>query len=169
MMNKHQLRLTNLRRVIKEVGSMKVLAEKAGYSNSSFISQLAGPKPKRVISEQVARALEESLELAPGYLDEEHAETFDRRVLSTDEALPLVAEALEEQGIRLPMAALMRLMYILTTYPVDGEEEAAIYVRDLLDWARMLGEPEAKSLPSFEKKPLALHWAETPDGRVAIK
>lgn len=64
------LRRENLRRLIKERGGAKAAAEKLGYTNASFISQMAGPNPKKNISEKQARTIEEAFALPEGWLDE---------------------------------------------------------------------------------------------------
>lgn len=61
-------RRENLRALIKEHGANR-LARKIGYSNASYLSQMAGPAPIRNITESTARKIEEALDLQPFSLD----------------------------------------------------------------------------------------------------
>ena len=64
-----QRRLENLRSIIKDRGGVSKLAKETGYSNPSFLSQMAGPNPSREITEKSARKIEGQLGLEPGTLD----------------------------------------------------------------------------------------------------
>lgn len=70
MPTKHDYRRENLRRLFDTVGGPTALAKQLGYSNSSFLVQMAGPNPIRQITETTARRFEKQLDLLPGSLDE---------------------------------------------------------------------------------------------------
>jgi hypothetical protein len=65
----HDYRRENLRKLIERAGGPGPLAKKLGYSNSSFLVQMAGPTPIRQVSEETARSYEKKLDLLPGTLD----------------------------------------------------------------------------------------------------
>lgn len=61
-------RRANLRRLASQYGTL-TLAERLGYKSGSFLSQMIGPNPKRVITERTARVIEHELGMRPGTLD----------------------------------------------------------------------------------------------------
>lgn len=61
-------RRENLRRLMKKRGANQ-LARDLGYANASFLSQMAGPKPIRGVTEKTARRFEAALGLSAGALD----------------------------------------------------------------------------------------------------
>lgn len=63
------VRRDNLRRLIDDSGGPNVLAARLGYSNASYLVQMAGPNPTRPVTEKTARKFEMQLNLAPGWLD----------------------------------------------------------------------------------------------------
>lgn len=68
-MTVNELRRKNLRALIAKHGGVSKLARDMGYSNPSFLSQMAGPKPTREITEKSARKLEQAIGLVSGALD----------------------------------------------------------------------------------------------------
>ena len=64
----NEIRLANLRALMEEHGATN-LAVELGYSQPSFLSQMAGPTPSREITEKTARKFEKSLGLETGYFD----------------------------------------------------------------------------------------------------
>lgn len=68
-MNIADIRRENLRALIKKHGSGK-LSKMLGYRQPSFLSQLAGPKPNREVTEKTARRFEVELKLPTGTLDQ---------------------------------------------------------------------------------------------------
>lgn len=76
-----ELRLNNLRELIKEHGGASELARKAGYSAPSYLMQMAGPNPTRKISEDTARQIETKLSLRPGSLDEDKQMEINKPVM----------------------------------------------------------------------------------------
>lgn len=71
----YDIRLQNLRDLVRQWDGSTRLAKRLGYSNASYIVQLAGPNPRRTVSEKVARDMEEKLRLPPRWLDEPHADS----------------------------------------------------------------------------------------------
>lgn len=100
MKNNYQIRRTNLRNLISEWGGPTSLAAKLGYSNGSYLAQLAGPHPSREVSERVARAIEQRLDLPVNWLDQEHTPDskaqLDQDVLAT--CVRAVAAAIRDAG-----------------------------------------------------------------------
>lgn len=68
-MTVNETRRKNLRAIIEKQGGVSKLARLMGYSNPSFLSQMAGPKPTREITEKSARKLESAMGLSAGALD----------------------------------------------------------------------------------------------------
>jgi hypothetical protein len=62
-------RRENLRRLIKDADGPKNFAAKLGYANPSFLVQMAGPHPSRVVTDKTARRFEAKLGLPDGALD----------------------------------------------------------------------------------------------------
>jgi hypothetical protein len=100
MRSVYETRRYNLRKLISTWGGPTSLAKKLGHSNGSYIAQLAGPHPRREVSEKVAREIEGQLSLPVGWLDQEHAEArqVDNQVLS--DCVRAVAAALRDAGHR---------------------------------------------------------------------
>ncbi len=63
------IRRANLRTLIDQWNGPKPLSVKLGYSNASFLVQMAGPNPTREVTERTARKIEDSLGLPQGWLD----------------------------------------------------------------------------------------------------
>ena len=100
MKSNYQTRRHNLRNLIAEWGGPTSLAAKLGYSNGSYVAQLAGPHPSREISEKVARTIEQRLALPANWLDQEHdidkKNQLDQDVLGT--CVRAVAAAIRDAG-----------------------------------------------------------------------
>lgn len=71
-METYQIRRVNLRQLLKQWGGPGVLGAKLGHKSGSFLSQLAGPNPSREVTEQVARGIEQALDLPSGWMDHKH-------------------------------------------------------------------------------------------------
>lgn len=63
------IRMVNLRLLIKKCGGNNKSAKRMGYKSGSFLSQMTGPNPDRLITEGTARDIERKLGLALGMLD----------------------------------------------------------------------------------------------------
>lgn len=111
----YDVRLKNLRLLIKQWESATSLARKLGHANASFLVQLAGPNPRRTISEKVARDIEAKLRLPAGWMDQPHADNlheFDDAVLR--DCVRLVAAGMRDAGLQLDpeiVATLTSLAY----------------------------------------------------------
>lgn len=115
MKSVYEQRRGNLRALMKQWGGPTSLAKKLGYSNGSYVAQLAGPHPSREISEKVAREIETKLALPMGWLDGEHT---GKVAQLDDEALSVcvraVSAALRDAGRMVnpdQMADLVALAY----------------------------------------------------------
>ena len=68
-MDVHKRRLDNLRALIREWGGPTSLSKRLGYSNPTYLVQLAGPNPSRPLWERSARAIEKKLGLPDLWFD----------------------------------------------------------------------------------------------------
>ncbi|MFZ6767786.1 hypothetical protein ACO0LM_11950 [Undibacterium sp. Di26W] len=68
-MSMSEIRLANVRLLIKEYGNTTRLAEKLELSGPSYLSQIAGANPIRTINEKKAREMEEKLGLVENWMD----------------------------------------------------------------------------------------------------
>lgn len=114
-MDKNEVRRENLRRLINESGGPSALAKRLGYSNASFLVQMAGPKPMRQVTEKTARSFEEKLGLPSGYFE---SATETPQVGATVEVIRLVGKLLEDEGVALPPVKFAELVaFALTERP----------------------------------------------------
>lgn len=67
-------RRERLRRLIAEHGGPLPLAKALGLFGSSYLVQLAGPNPRREVSEKFARKIEAALRLPVGWMDGDETE-----------------------------------------------------------------------------------------------
>lgn len=110
MSKSNDYRLSNLRRLIDDAGGPSSLAKKLGYSNASFLVQMAGPNPMRKVTEKTARAFEEKLGLPAGYLDQPSGASAPpagstpppQSVPFTVDLIRLVGKVLDEEKVSLP-------------------------------------------------------------------
>lgn len=97
----YDTRRDNLRQLMKVWGGPTSLAKKLGHANGSYLAQIAGPNPRRDISEKVAREIESKLGLASMWLDQPHAGGAHKL---NDQALAdcvrAVATVLRDRGLR---------------------------------------------------------------------
>lgn len=109
-------RRENLRRLIDAHDGPSKLAQKLGYTNASFLSQMAGPNPIRSVTEETAREYEKQLGLPPGSLDVEVELEHEQRLLEGrspgrgSRAAPLPTGELEAQVKRLDTQDMMALV-----------------------------------------------------------
>ena len=68
MQSVYDKRRENLRRLIGQWGGPTSLSKKLGHANGSFLAQIAGPHPRREISERTARSIEGTLGLPLGWM-----------------------------------------------------------------------------------------------------
>lgn len=64
-----ETRRERLRRLFRDHGGASELSRKLGYSNPSFMAQVAGPNPTRNITDKSARRYEKMLGLQEGWMD----------------------------------------------------------------------------------------------------
>lgn len=132
-----QNRLLNLRRLIVEFGGSGKLAKKLGYTNASYLAQIAGPNPIRPITEKTARRFEQSLGLQIGVLDAPQTEApVGRRpapaaerssapvavapeVRAVTDILRMVAVACDESHVNLPLTKFADLVALVYTDTVE--------------------------------------------------
>lgn len=69
------IRRARLRQLMNERGANN-LARELGYSNASFLSQMAWPNPIRYVTEKTARAYEARLSLPKGHFDQPLGDEF---------------------------------------------------------------------------------------------
>lgn len=69
MVSVFDTRRANLRALMQQWGGPTSLAARLGHSNGSFLAQLAGPAPRKDVSEKVARDIERKLDLPTGWMD----------------------------------------------------------------------------------------------------
>lgn len=98
-----ETRRKNLRAIIEKQGGVSKLARAMGYSNPSFLSQMAGPKPTREITEKSARKLETAMGLPTGALD--HDETVYPTGELQTQAAPGAAPASPRPAAVIPATA----------------------------------------------------------------
>lgn len=65
----YEIRRENLRHLIRQHGNASV-SHAAGYSSASYVSQMAGRKAQRPVTEQTARRIEQSMNLPEFWLDQ---------------------------------------------------------------------------------------------------
>jgi hypothetical protein len=104
--NVYDNRRENLRRLVEQWGGPSALGAKLGYSNASFIVQMAGPHPSREISERTARKIEASLDLPAAWLDAQPDKAKSPSVDTSAVAgiIRLVGQMVEETGLKLANA-----------------------------------------------------------------
>jgi hypothetical protein len=138
MTNISDIRRENLRSLKAKEGAQS-LAKRLSRP-SSFISQLAGPNPSRVISESNAREFEELLGLEPGSLDRDPAAGQPKPAAVPIASAQLVAEvmravgaACDEEQVKPPMAKLTEVMAMVFTDAVEhGGQAREEYIRPLV-------------------------------------
>lgn len=114
-MSINETRVENLRRLIRDSGGPSALAKRLGYSNASFLVQMAGPTPIRQVTEKTARNIETKLGLQAGTLDS-GLPTPD--VALTVDVIRLVGKVLEDEGVALPPVRFAELVaFALTEKP----------------------------------------------------
>lgn len=111
----YDIRRENVRALMKTWGGPTSLSKKLGHSNGSYLAQIAGPHPRRDISERVAREIESKLALAIGYLDQEHERGPGKvQDAAISDCVRAVATAIRDAGLRPApevTATLVQLVY----------------------------------------------------------
>lgn len=107
-------RRENLRRLIEQWGGPTSLAMKLGYSNASFLVQMAGPHPIRDVSERTARKIEGKLDLPRGSLDQKAVRSGPKvspELLT--QVVRYTGQLCQDAGIRLTPAKFADLVTII--------------------------------------------------------
>lgn len=97
----YDVRRENLRALMKTWGGPTSMAKKLGHANGSYLAQIAGPHPRRDISEKVAREIESNLGLALGYLDQTHQRSGGKiQDAAIADCVRAVGAALRDAGLK---------------------------------------------------------------------
>lgn len=115
-------------------------AKQLGYTNASFLSQMAGPNPMRGISEKTARRFEAALGLARGWLDTVHDSPVAAAPVSTirpvekkpehtsvgltADVIKLVGKLFDEEGVSLSAMRFADVVALAVMDAVEHENEA---------------------------------------------
>jgi hypothetical protein len=92
-----EIRRGNLR-ILKDRHSGLKLAQSLGLAQSSFISQMAGPRPTREVTEKTARTLEKELGLEPGAMDRPLGRTLEEKPVSAEQNIAMVSTVIRAVG-----------------------------------------------------------------------
>lgn len=134
----HAIRLQNLRLLIRQWETATSLARKLGHANASFVVQLAGPNPRRTISEKVARQIEDKLKLPTGWMDQAHA---DSQVQIDDaflrECVRMVASCIRDAGLTLDPEVVATLTSLAYEHAKAAGEVDKRFVQTLLQLTKL--------------------------------
>lgn len=104
-------RRANLRALVRQWGGPTSLSAKLGHANGSYLAQLAGPHPRKEVSEKAARAIERKLELPDGWMDRKHAAAPAQPSTATlVELVALATDIAATQGTRVSREKLAELV-----------------------------------------------------------
>lgn len=120
MTAEYTYRRENLRRLIEQWNGPSNLANKLGYSNASYLVQMAGPNPIREVSERTARKIEAKLDLPRGYLDKKQGEALEVSSELVTSVVRYVAQTCSDAGIRLTPEKLADLVTVIYTDAVEN-------------------------------------------------
>lgn len=118
----NEVRREQLKKLFVQHGGSKKLSELLGYSNASFLVQMAGPSPTRDVTEKTARKIEQTLGLPEKWLDslEDASDQSSRSVIDVAEML---ATALEKQGTHVQLPVLIRAAKFVSANAKAGSED----------------------------------------------
>lgn len=135
----YDVRLQNLRLLIKQWGGATSLAAKLGYSTPSYVVQLAGPNPRRTVSEKVARDMEAKLKLAPRWMDEPH--TAEALVPIDDvflrECVMAVAVCIRDAGLALNPEVIATITTRSYEWALQKGKVDTDFIKTLVDLTRL--------------------------------
>lgn len=130
----YDIRVQNLRLLIQQWEGTTTLAKKLGHANPSYLVQLAGPNPRRTVSEKVARKMEEKLRLPPRWMDEPHA---DAHVQIDDaflrECVLAVSVCIRDAGLALDPEVIATLTSLAYEHARAKGEVDRAFIKGLLD------------------------------------
>ena len=127
MVDKAEVRLSNLRKLVTEHEGMNNLARKLGMAKGAYISQLLMEDPPRPFTEKTARKWERKLNLPTGFFDGDRVgETTPLNAGLLTQALVAVNDALKNAKVTLQPAKVAELVTMqyndaLTTGRVDTQ------------------------------------------------
>lgn len=127
-------RRENLRRLIEQWGGPSSLAAKLGYTNASFLVQMAGPHPIREVSEKTARKIEKTLDLPAGYLDGRPERGAAPKV-STElitKVVRVVGDACQDAGVKLTPAKFADLVAVVYQDAEQAGDVRGGFVKSLI-------------------------------------
>lgn len=130
-------RRENLRRLIEQWDGPSNLAIKLGYSNASFLVQMAGPNPIRDVSERTARKIETKLDLPRGYLDKKPTNTNTE--VSTElvtSVVRYVAQACSDAGVRLTPEKLADVVTVIYQDAVDNGKIREAFAKQIIQLSK---------------------------------
>lgn len=134
----HAIRLQNLRLLIRQWETATSLARKLGHANASFVVQLAGPNPRRTISEKVARQIEDKLKLPTLWMDQAHADSqiqIDDAFLR--ECVRMVASCIRDAGLTLDPEVVATLTSLAYEHAKATGEVDKRFVQTLLQLTKL--------------------------------
>lgn len=129
-------RRANLRDLIDQWHGPLALSKKLGYSNASFVVQMAGPNPNREVTEKTARKIEQTLGLPPGWMDEPAgrkglAGKVDTSLVAV--AIRAVMQTAEEEGVKLSPTKLGDIVALVYADAESNNEVIrADYIRNII-------------------------------------
>jgi hypothetical protein len=124
MPNVYEIRRDNLRKLIAQWDGPGNLGKKLGYSNASYLVQLAGPHPTRDIYERTARKIEAALDMPTGSMDGKttaKAPTINTTLIH--DVVQYVGMALRDVGVQLHPGKFADLVSVIYQ---DAETHGAI-------------------------------------------
>jgi hypothetical protein len=95
--NISDVRRDNLRALKARHGGLK-LANLLGLAQSSFISQMAGPRPTREVTEKTVRTLERELNLELGSLDQPMGSVYQAPPATAEENIAMISATIRAIG-----------------------------------------------------------------------
>lgn len=129
-------RRENLRRLIEQWGGPSTLAQKLGYSNASFLVQMAGPHPTRDVSEKTARKIEAALDLRAGALDAPPVKAPKVKTGLLQEVVESVGNWCQEAGVTLPHSKFANLVTMVYQDAESNGEIRESFAKSLIQFAK---------------------------------
>lgn len=133
-------RRANLRLLIQQWDGPGNLAAKLGYTNASFLVQMAGPNPTREVTEKTARSFEKKLDLPAGWLDRPPAKSKpSAAAVDTTlvvDVIRLVGHEVEDSGVVLSPSKFADLVALVYADAAQAGSVRAEFVKQLIQLAR---------------------------------
>lgn len=150
-----KVRLDNVRRYMRRAGSAKLFCEAHDLSRS-YISQVAGDRPRIPIGDNAARNLEEKLGLAEGALD---IPLGQQPVASLPAAIAEVVEIMQEldeaEQRRVAVIVNALLQHHLATRVREGADKRSVELAEVAPDGNVPWRPASKQSPINEAVQLA--------------